>query len=144
MYLSFLLLVSGVLAASPGATSQNFKKDVHDFVVRCAVQPYHYGHGGRKIVTPVKSICKELVIADNHARFVIGGAPYSAILFDSEYSDGGDINDLIIRDRSLRIVADWRHIPAFGDVALALAGGTDDFKQVFEPPVDPVAMGATR
>lgn len=54
------------------------------------------------------------------AAFRLNGQEYSAELFESQYSDGGDLNDLLIkRDDGCRL--ERTSIPAFGDLLKALA-----------------------
>jgi len=54
------------------------------------------------------------------AAFRLNGQEYSAELFESQYSDGGDLNDLLIkRDDGCRL--ERTSIPAFGDLLKALS-----------------------
>lgn len=57
------------------------------------------------------------------ASFRMGKAEFRVTLFDSAYSDDGDLNDLIIqRNDGCRL--ERRNIPAYGDLLDALAHGS--------------------
>lgn len=107
-----------------------FWDEVHDFVKKCAVQPYVEQGEGQKSFLPLKSICKELTVNGSRAKFTLKGHQFRATLFDSEFSDGGDINDVVVKDAAGGIVAERNSVLAFGDVLLGLAGGDNNFPQV--------------
>lgn len=112
--------------------------ELKTFVQGCAIQPTTRKANGRVELLPIVSICPHaLTIHGSTARFRLKKVPYSAVLLESPYADDGDLNTLVIRDAQGNIVAQADHLPAFGDILLALAGGDDSFRQV---SVDPTTL----
>lgn len=65
--------------------------------------------------------CDSIVFSNaRSASFEIQGSSYKVELTDSELSDGGDLNDVLI-DRDDGCTFELRNIPAFGDLLQALA-----------------------
>ena len=102
-------------------------------VLNCAVQPVRTREDGRFESLPARSICPaELSVDGNIARFEVQKKSYTAVLTESEDSDGGDLNDLVIMNSKGRTVAREQNILAFGDILVALAGSADELRQVRE------------
>lgn len=130
----FSLLVSLSASASPSAQSELWS-DIHDFLMKCAVQPYAVQPSGQKIYAEIRSVCSELRVRGNTAFFVLDGRSFFATAVDSRYSDDGDLNDVRVRDARGNIIAERTHVLAFGDVLLALNGGDNNFRQVYDPSI---------
>jgi hypothetical protein len=78
-----------------------------------------------------------LSIHGANAKFRLKKVAYTAALLNSPFADQGDLNTLVIRDLKGNLIAQADHVPAFGDILLALAGGDDSFRQV---SVDPTVL----
>jgi hypothetical protein len=113
--------------------SPQFFEEVSSLVVRCAVLPVAYSSQGRKISGNLRSTCKDLEVFPNSARFVLNGEVHFAHLFESEFSDGGDLNDLEVTREDGTVIGRKQSVLAYGDVLLALAAPRDDFREEFEP-----------
>jgi hypothetical protein len=134
----FLIVVSLFLVSFPAFAEKTFSQSVHDFVMDCAVQPYHYDQGG-KIFSKLKSVCADLQVSADQATFKLDGKVYRAQIFDSPQSDDGDLNDIIIKGEDGRVVQTLYYIVAFRDVILGLAGGDNNFPEVEETNSSPVS-----
>ena len=123
---------------TPSAEEVSFDwNSVKDLVADCAVQPVAKLANGRTKYLRVVSLCPEsLSVTGNLAQFNLNGARYSAVLLDSPLADEGDLNTLVVRDSEGKIAAKAEHIPAFGDILLALAGSQDAFRQILVEPRD--------
>ncbi len=130
-----LNLVSTAHALETSFIESSFLKQVHAYVKTCAVQPYAYDRGGKKVMGYLRPVCDNLKVQGSIATFVVYGHLYTATVHDSEYSDGGDLNDLVIRNQDGAVVAEVRNILSFGDVLLAMAGGDDNFAMEYDPSV---------
>jgi hypothetical protein len=66
--------------------------------------------------------CDALAFSDESrtVSFVIGRSEFKAEIVDSVYSDGGDLNDVLM-DRDDGCQYELRNVPAFGDLVKALA-----------------------
>jgi hypothetical protein len=132
------MLVAGMMGwagtSMANEDDPHFLNDVAELMVRCSVLPVAYSLQGRKVSGNLRSICPDEVQAyDNAARFVLNGEVYYAALYESRYSDGGDLNDLQVTRADGTVVAFKESILAYGDVLLALAYPRDDFREEFEP-----------
>ena len=129
-------LALGVLSVKAHAASlQTFKwESLKTLLVECAVQPYRIETSGQKVLYPLKSTCSDRLSVDgNTARFILNGREYQAWIVDSANSDDGDLNDVFVATRSGKIVASMHHVLGFGDILLALAGGSSEaFAQIQE------------
>lgn len=110
-------------------------KELHDYALQCAVQPYAFQDDGKKVYSVLRSVCPELKVNGYTATLILNGQPLTAALTESPFADGGDLDDLTIRNQSGQIVAEAKNIPSFGDVILALAGGDDSFPLVFDESI---------
>jgi|GEM_PF-6127380 len=110
-------------------------QSVKNLVADCAVQPVTQLPNGRTKFLRIVSLCPDsLAVTGNLAQFSLDGVRYSAVLLDSPLADEGDLNTLIVRDPEGKIAAKAEHIPAFGDILLALAGSQDAFRQILVDP----------
>lgn len=108
-------------------------KDLKDLTLRCVVEPYIVNARGEKMTGPLKSICKEIQESRHGGVDVsIRGTVLHAVLVDSENSDGGDLNHLLVVDSRGNVVAEQKEILAFDNIFIALAGGDTNFRQVNE------------
>jgi len=144
--LSFALIHPNLHAANPsGSVGQQDLQpteftwaELRTFVQGCAVQPVTQRGNGRLEYLSIVSICpKTLTVHGATARFKLKKVAYVATLLDSAYADQGDFNTLVVRNTQGVLLAQADHLPAFGDILLALAGGDDSFRQV---SVDPQAI----
>jgi hypothetical protein len=111
-------------------------EQLREFALNCAEQPYAFTNTGKKVVTVLRTTCPDdLKVEGRMARFVLNHEEYVAHVFDSRESDGGDLNDLIIQDRTGSVVAHRQYILAFGDVVLAMAAGDDSFRMVLDDTI---------
>ncbi len=101
--------------------AETFWRDVSDLMVRCMVQSLPGGS--------LRSVCSDVESFGGAARFMLNGAKYYAVLSESTYSDGGDLDDVRVFLADGTEVAQRRAVPSYGDVFLALAGGQDGFRQ---------------
>ena len=132
----FSMFASAVQISPTQADDTSFDwTSVKDLVADCAVQPVTKLANGRTKYLRVVSLCPDsLSVTGNLAQFSLHGIRYSAVLLDSPLADEGDLNTLIVRDPEGKIAAKAEHIPAFGDILLALAGSQDAFRQILVEP----------
>lgn len=134
-FVFFSFSASGALAHDAVNGSPRFWTAVKELVLRCAVQPYTLQRG-KKVYGRLLSTCEELQVQGAEARFVLNGDWYLAQLSDSPNSDGGDLNDVFVKDTDEKQVAVRRDIPAFGDVLLGLAGGRVQLPEQYVQDLD--------
>ena len=104
--------------------------ELRQFVQGCAVQPSAERANGRKTFGMLRSVCPELSVDGATARFSLKGRTFYATVSESRYSDGGDLDDLVIRTGRGQILAQVPTVLSYGDVVLALALGNDQFTEV--------------
>jgi hypothetical protein len=126
------LLALMVLLSSSTALANDFWKSIHDYVINCAVQPYAVREN-RKIFSTLRSTCIDFRVYGTTAQFVLNGIKYRASLYESDASDDGDLDFLIVESQDGTIHEEKDFIPSFGDIILALAGGDDNFPLVYDP-----------
>jgi len=124
-----LFFLMALMASFPAFADSDFWQQTHDFVLKCAVQPFAV-RAGHKVFHPLRSICPNLVVKNGNALFTMNGKSYRATLHESDYSDGGDLNDVVVTSTDGSFSVERTYIPAFNDVILALAGGDDGFPMV--------------
>ncbi|HAR42464.1 MAG TPA: hypothetical protein DCS07_07505 [Bdellovibrionales bacterium] len=128
------LLVSSSASASPvSASVQNngLLKDIRQLTIDCVIEPYVLNSSGDKVFGDLTSTCDELQPDRNGGmRISFKGALLRAFIIESENSDGGDLNHLIILNGKGAVVAERHDILAFDNIYIALAGGDSEFRQV--------------
>lgn len=73
-----------------------------------------------------KSICSTYQIhSPRKASIKIYGEWYTAIIKESKYSDGGDLDNLKIINKSGRVVASRTNVPSCGNIIFALSDGRE-------------------
>ena len=126
MPLVILISSSGYARGEP---SVNVLTQVRELTLRCVVQPVQIDRTGRQVYGQPRSTCVELQASGARAVIYLGRAGYQAVLTRSENADGNDLNHLFIYF-SGRPVAQLRNVAAFGNILIALAGGTTEFRQI--------------
>lgn len=138
--MSKALVVSGIAlsAATPSLASSDdlsgsqkeLLREMKELTLRCVVQFYTVDRDGNKVLQAPKSLCDELW-SDGRIAFIrLGERKYRAELDESPNADGGDLDDLTIKNNRGQIVAQRFNVLAFDNVLIALAGGTDQFVQI--------------
>jgi hypothetical protein len=135
----FLTVASGAQAQELAPMQANrFWNDVRALVVQCAVRPYTV-ENGEKVFDDLRSKCAELQVQDSNAIFSLSrdfnGERFVAVLEESPYSDGGDLDNLIIKDATGEVIARRENVPAFGDILVALAGGEVQSSELYVPSI---------
>lgn len=141
-FLSAVASVVMVFAASlsfsgtslAAGSNHNILSELHDLALKCAIQPYNYVNG-KKVYGRLKSICAEVKVSGEVARFEIGKHTYQVVLEDSALSDGGDLNNISITNEKGGLVAHRSNIAAFGDVLLAITGSKEKFVETLDTTV---------
>ena len=131
-----ILLPHAVLASSfqKSATQNNsLLRSIKKLTLECVVQPCRVISSGERICGELKSVCSELQPdRPGRAKLLMNGTTLHAFIMESEDSDGGDLNHLIIVNRKAAVVAERRNVLAFDNIYMALAGGNSEFIQVYE------------
>lgn len=126
-----LLLVVGTATAADHL-SASFWNEIA-FLRNCVAFPVYSDGEGRQHAGRLLSRCPEIRVLDaTHARLTLSGATFEATLSDSRESDGGDLNDVIVRDAAGNVVAQRGNVPAFGDILLGLLGGNAQGLRIIE------------
>jgi len=110
-----------------------FWAEVRQLIEKCAVQTVAFDLEGRKVQGPLRSACAEIQVSDNGVAFELHGERYFAFLEESEFSDDGDLFNVIVQDAHGEVVAYRSEAVAFGDVLLGLAGHLNGMPEVLDP-----------
>ncbi|MGK5087506.1 hypothetical protein WDW86_08105 [Bdellovibrionota bacterium FG-2] len=122
---SLVSLVFGaclLVSDSQAASDDSFWNEIENLTVRCAVVPVVVDEEGNRTYLSATSHCPELAVTDNLAEIKIENRLLVAELLESEYSDGGDLYHLFVKNESGMTIAAKSNIAAFGDIVLGLAG----------------------
>jgi len=128
--------ISSVAAPIPQAKADSFSwPSLQRLLKRCVVIPTGEVEPGYFQTTNWASTCpRELKVTNSTAWFHLNGTEYQATMTDSLYSDGGDLNDVIVRTLQGTEVGRRENVLAYGDILLALAGGDENFPRVTVSP----------
>ena len=107
----------------------NLFDQVRELTLKCVVQPVEVDRAGHRVLGQLRSTCIELQAAGSRASLWLGNQNFQAVLTPSENADEGDLNHLFLY-ASGRPVAALHNIAAFGNIFVALAGGTTEFRQI--------------
>ena len=106
-------------------------QDLKNLTQKCVVRPVTVSAAGATVLLPLKSTCQELILVGKmKAAITLENQNFYAEVVESQDSDGGDLDHLVIRNTHGRTIAIRRNVLAFDDVLIALAGGEDEFPQV--------------
>ncbi len=124
--LLFILVLFSVSAVAADSTLD----DLHALAIRCSVLPYHVDARGHEVDQDPYSVCPELQVHGQNGVAMLHGEKIALLLSDSEDSDGGDLNRLIIVDSKGNKIGIFDNILAYGNILSALVGGhTELFKK---------------
>jgi hypothetical protein len=128
--------ISTGAAPIPQAQADSFSwPSLQRLLKRCVVIPAGEVEPGYFQTTNWASTCpKELKVTNSTAWFHLNGTDYQAFITDSLYSDGGDLNDVIVRTMQGAEVGRRENVLAYSDILLALAGGDENFPRVTVDP----------
>ena len=131
----YLVLVSVVLfsqtsfAGSYGTAA--FLQNVQQLVRSCVVRPYRI-ENGKKVYGFLKSNCVQVRTFGKAAEFALGKTPFIAILEESPDADGGDLDNIVIKNALGTPVASLTNVLAFGDILLGLAGADVELPELYD------------
>jgi hypothetical protein len=97
-------------------------REAKGLALQCTFRPVQFDAQGNREELPLRSQCAELQVQGREARFSSSQGIVTLELTDSAESDGGDLNELIFRDRRGREITRLEKVLAFGDLLLALVG----------------------
>jgi hypothetical protein len=117
--------ISRAFAEHLSTEQRQITDQIREKIIQCAVRPLARKPTGGLIQYPWISQCQEVRVYHNRAQVETRSGIYTIYLYDSEYSDGGDLNDIEILDANGNIVFEATGVLAFGDVLYAVVG--DDF-----------------
>ena len=106
-------------------------REAEGLALQCSFRPVQFDTQGNREERPLRSQCPELQVQYREARFSSSQGIVTIELTDSTESDGGDLNDLIFRDRRGREITRLEKVLAFGDLLLALVG-TESVPEQFQ------------
>ncbi len=133
---SALLLVSATVSAAevgPLSYGSRLIEDLSYVAGKCVVRPFVMKPDGTRAYQEPRSLCAEIrPLESGRAIIVLNGQRFIAEVLESDLSDGGDLNHLLIRNTQGSIVARRTNVAAFGNVLIALAGGEDRILEVRE------------
>jgi len=88
--------------------------------------------GNHELLT--ESTCADLKLrSERRAEILIDGEWYLAEVTDSPHADGGDLDNMTLKNQSGQVVAERSDVAAYDMVVLALAGGNAKLRQKLVP-----------
>jgi hypothetical protein len=121
--------VTNAWASDPSSAS--FLESVQQLVRSCVVRPYSVTDG-KKTYGFLKSRCSNVQTHGAWAEFSLGNTKYVASLEESLDSDGGDLDNIDIKDLNGAVVAHLSNVLAFGDILLGLAGANVELPELYD------------
>ncbi len=97
-------------------------REAEGLALQCSFRPVQFDAQGNREELPLRSHCAELQVQGKEGRFSSSQGIVELELVDSVQSDGGDLNDLIFRDRRGREITRLENLLVYGDLLLALVG----------------------
>lgn len=84
------------------------------------------GQSDEKSVIGYKSTCSNLIITSpTEAKMFLEGEWINAKIIESQDTDGGDLDDLIITNAEGKVLATKTNIPAYDSIVIAMAGDSN-------------------
>ncbi len=118
-------------------------KDVKEEVMKCALELVARGPASSDTsieinsnVVAFESTCPSLkILSQNKAQIFIENVWYTATISDSEDSDGGDLDNMVLTNPAGKVVATRTNVAAYNQVILAMTGGYSKLHQKLVPTV---------
>jgi hypothetical protein len=132
--LSFFTLSFAHADTAKDVSPAGFWDGLDQLASLCAVIPYAVVDG-TKVQGMTRSQCDTLAVKNNELSFTVLGQTFTAQVQDSADSDGGDLNDLEVKNSQGQVIVQASNILAYGDVIQALVGAKVQLKEVYDASV---------
>jgi len=97
--------------------------ELREKIIQCVAQPVKELQNGRRQAFPMVSRCSDLTLrSPQEAVLNFKGEVFTLVLNDSEESDGGDLNDLMILNSKSQVIFEIKGVLGFRDVLYAIVG----------------------
>ncbi len=121
----FLLLLTSMTStpfAQAATDPSELMRAFSEVALKCGVQTFRIPPEGNPINFAIVSRCAEMRTSRDRAMFLVDGRRFTVIMKESEFSDGGDIQDVYIQynsDKNQEVLV-AQNVLAFGDPVLAV------------------------
>ena len=117
--------------AHPETTGKEIIEDMEALALKCVVHPYTLNREGEKVYSELRNTCPQIEVIDaSTAQVLVKGEVFQVVLKESEDSDGGDLDHVLVYNLSGQMVAQKNNVLAFDNILIGLAGGKHDFQEV--------------
>jgi hypothetical protein len=135
MALGFLTLSSFAQAdVAKDISPAGFWDGLTSLASKCAVVPYAVVNG-TKIQGVARAQCSQFILNNDVLTFSVLGQTFTAQVQDSADSDGGDLNDLEVKDAQGNVILEETDVLAYRDVIQALVGSKVELQQVYDSSI---------
>lgn len=119
--------------ARPETTGKEIVNEMEDLALKCVVRPYTLSRDGSKVYSDLRNTCPQIQVIDQAtAQVLVKGEQFRVVLKESEDSDGGDLDHILVYNLEGRLVAQQLNVLAFDNILMGLAGGKHEFQEVQE------------
>lgn len=126
-------LLSFSAFARPETTGREILSEMEYLALKCVVRPYTVSRDGSKIYSDLRNTCPQIQVLDSvTAQVLVKGQQFRVVLKESEDSDGGDLDHVLVYNLEGRLVAQQLNVLAFDNILMGLAGGKHGFQEVQE------------
>ena len=129
-----LLAVSfgGLTASASMTTGKKIVQDIQTLALKCVVHPFSIQEG-KKVYAPLKNTCSQIVVLDEKtAHVTVDNETFEVVIHESEDSDGGDLDHVLVYNQEGQLVGQKLNVVAFDNVLLGMLGGRSDFPEIEE------------
>ncbi|MGE5086319.1 MAG: hypothetical protein ACM3MG_08485 [Bacillota bacterium] len=119
--------------ARPETTGKEILNEMEDLALKCVVRPFTLARDGSKVYSDLRNTCPQIQVIDSvTARVLVKGEQFQVVLKESEDTDGGDLDHVLVYNLEGRLVAQQLNVLAFDNILMGLAGGKHGFQEVQE------------
>ncbi len=127
------LLFGTTCFARPETSGHKLMRDIQTLALKCIVHNYSVSNEGSKLFTSFMNTCPQIKIQDKATALVyLKNETFTIVLRESENSDGGDLNHVLVYNSDRQMVAQRLNVLAFDNIFLGLSGGRSDFAEMNE------------
>lgn len=118
--------------ARPETSGKELVEDIQTLALKCIVRSFSVTDG-QKTYGALKNTCPQIQVLDTKtAHVTVDNDVYEVVLRESDDADGGDLDHVLVYDKTGKMVGQKLNVLAFDNILLGLAGGKTSFMEVEE------------
>ncbi len=130
---SVSLLLGTTCFAHTETSGHELLSDLQTLAIKCVVRTYSVNGDGKKVYTTLKNVCSQIVVSDPATAHVqLDNETFVVVIRESDDSDGGDLNNVLVYNANGQLVAQKLNVVAFDNILMGLSGGKLNFSEVEE------------